>query len=71
MGDGSGGGKGVWVAIALLGALVIAILAAGVFWAAGSGQSAGVRSMGALKAGSATFVAVATLAIATGTFLVA
>ena len=69
MSGDSGGVKGVWVAIVLLGAVVIGSLAAGVFWAARHGRPTEDRVVGALTAGGATFIGVATLGIAIGSFL--
>jgi hypothetical protein len=69
MGGDSSGLKGVWVAIALMGAMVIGAVAAGVVWVAQDGHPAGDRVVGALTAGGATFIGVATLALAIGSFL--
>lgn len=65
----SGGGKGVWVAIALIGALVVAVIAAGAYWAAGSGRPMRDRAVNALTAGGVAFTAMAGLALTIMTFL--
>ena len=69
MGGNSSGIKGVWVAIVLLGAAVVALLAVGVAWVAQGTRPAGDRVMRALTAGGATFIGVATLGITIGSFL--
>ncbi|MFD4509723.1 hypothetical protein [Streptomyces sp. NPDC058457] len=57
------------MAIALIGAMVIGTIAAGVVWVAQEGHPAGDRVVGALAAGGATFLGVATLAFVIGGFL--
>ncbi|WP_145968919.1 hypothetical protein [Streptomyces hyaluromycini] len=57
------------MAIVLLGAMVIGAVAAGVVWVAQEGHPAGDRVVGALAAGGATFIGVATLAFVIGSFL--
>ena len=63
MGGDGGGLKGVWVAIIMLGAVVVGGVAAGVFWVLGQGAAR------ALVAGGTTFLGVATLGLAIVTFL--
>ena len=67
--DGGGGLKKVWVAIILLGALFLGGAAAVVFWAVGQGSPVEDRVKGALAAGGATFLGVATLGLTVGIFL--
>ncbi|MGW2637461.1 hypothetical protein [Streptomyces sp. NPDC001348] len=57
------------MAIVLLGAVLIGCIASGVCWAARHGRPAEDRVMGALSAGGVTFIGVATLGIAIGSFL--
>lgn len=70
MGGDSSGIKGLWVAIVLLGAVLIGSIASCVCWAARPGRPTEDRFMGALAAGGVTFVGVATLGIAIETFLI-
>jgi hypothetical protein len=69
MDGGSGGLRKVWVAVVLLGALFAGGVAALLFWAAGHGSQLGDRVQTTLTAGGATFLGVATLGLAVGTFL--
>lgn len=69
MDGGSGGLRKVWVAIVLLGALFAGGAATLLFWAVGHGSRVEDRVKTALTAGGATFLGVATLGLAVGTFL--
>ncbi|MFH8467587.1 hypothetical protein [Streptomyces sp. NPDC017991] len=57
------------MAIVLIGALPCGCVAASVFWLATSGGPAGGRVKVALAAGGVTFLGLATLGIAIGTFV--
>ncbi|MDQ0775364.1 hypothetical protein QF026_003830 [Streptomyces aurantiacus] len=61
--------KWMWVAIILIGALVCGCIAAGIFWLATSAGPAGGRVKVALAAGGVTFLGLATLGIAIGSFV--
>ena len=64
-----GTNKVMWLAIILIGALLCAIIAAQISWAASSQQSPGSRTFGALSAAGVTFLGVAGLGIAIAVFL--
>jgi flagellar basal body-associated protein FliL len=69
MDGGNGGLRKVWVAIILLGALFAGGAAALLFWVVGHGSQVEGRAKGAIAAGGATFLGVATLGLTVGIFL--
>jgi len=70
MGGDGGGLKWVWVAIVLIVASLLGGAAACITWVATSGSPDLERVKGVLAAGGVTFVAVAGLGLAIGTFVV-